>query len=288
MEGTVVRAINSFFYVRESSQLRQCRARGVFRKRGINVLVGDRVIYEAVGDEGVIVEVQPRRTQLYRPPIANVDQAMLVFSLRTPDFLPHLLDRMLVAVLHAGLTPLIVLSKTDLMEQAHVLNLAAIYQAAGYSVLMVSKTTETGYEDVISNLHGHTTVLAGPSGAGKSTLANRVAPQLGLKMGEVSDKLGRGRHTTRHVELYPLDDETFVADAPGFSQLDLDIASEEVRFYFPEIVHIGQDCEYRGCLHIDESPCAVRSAVGQDISQSRYDSYRTIVVELRDKEAHMY
>jgi ribosome biogenesis GTPase / thiamine phosphate phosphatase len=288
VEGTVVRAVNGFFYVQEHDRLRQCRARGVFRKRGITVLVGDQVVYDSVGDEGVIVEVKPRRTELYRPPIANIDQALLVFSVRTPDFLPNLLDRMLVAVVHAGIAPVIVLSKVDLVDALLVHDLVAPYLAAGYFICTVSKETGAGYGEVISRLQGHVTVLAGPSGAGKSTLANQITPELALKMGEVSDKLGRGRHTTRHVELYALGDDTYVADAPGFSQLDLHIASTDVRRYFPEIAEVGRNCDYRRCLHIDESPCAVKSAIGEYIFPSRYDSYRAIVEELRDREAHMY
>ncbi|GGJ08165.1 putative ribosome biogenesis GTPase RsgA [Alicyclobacillus cellulosilyticus] len=290
-EGLVTRAVNSIFTVRMGEEVRICRARGVLRKRGEKVLVGDRVRVEPVGSgEGVIVEVLPRRTELVRPPIANVDQALLVFSLVTPDFHHALLDRTLVAVAAAGLDAVIAITKCDLDPGGLADVCAAPYRQAGYRVILCSSVRGDGIADVRQALAGRVTVFAGPSGAGKSSLANAIAPELGLRMGEVSAKLGRGRHTTRHVELFPLGGGTFIADAPGFSQLDLALPAQELRYYFPDLVRAASGCAFRGCLHIEEEEaCGVKAAVARgEIPPSRYESYRALYRELREQEENRY
>jgi ribosome biogenesis GTPase len=290
LEGLVVRATGGFFRVDEGHRQWQCRARGVFRKRGITVLVGDRVRFAPTGpDEGLIHEVLPRKTELIRPPIANADQAVLVFSARSPDFHATLLDRTLIATTAAGLRPVIVISKADLVTPDELEALAAPYRAAGYTVLSVVSPMRTGVDQVLAELAGHISVFAGPSGAGKSSLANAISPELGLKMGEISDKLRRGRHTTRHVELYRITDSTYIADAPGFSQLDLNLPANDLRLYFPEFIEPAADCAYRGCLHVDEEECGVKEAVASGhVASARYQSYRHLYEELRLKEARRY
>ncbi|MCL6516423.1 ribosome small subunit-dependent GTPase A [Alicyclobacillus sp.] len=288
--GLVIRSLAGFFDVADAGVVRRCRARGVFRKRGVRVLVGDRVQYEPVGQaEGVITEVLPRRTELVRPPVANVDHALLVFSVATPAFQPHLLDRALVAVSAAGLAATIALTKCDLAPDEEVLRLAAPYVAAGYPVLRTAAPLGIGIDAVRQAISGRMTVFVGPSGAGKSSLGNALSPDLGLKMGEVSEKIGRGRHTTRHVELFHLGGQTYVVDAPGFSQLELDLAPRALRDYFPEFHDFAQRCAYRGCEHADEASCAVRDAVARgEIPNERYTSYLELLRELREKEAARY
>jgi ribosome biogenesis GTPase len=289
-QGVVIRALSGFFDVADGDTVRRCRARGVFRKRGISVLVGDHVQYDPVGQrEGIVTEVAPRRTQLVRPPIANVDLALLVFSLKEPTFHTHLLDRAIVAVSSAGIKPLVVVSKCDLGDPAEVEAAARPYRDAGYQVIAVSAKTGTGVEAVRDAIRGHISVFVGPSGAGKSSLGNALNPELGLRMGEVSAKLGRGRHTTRHVELFQLAPDTYVADAPGFSQLEVTVPSAELKNYFVDFLDHAERCEYRGCLHVDEVNCGVRSAVAAGaLAQSRYDSYRSLYEELRYKEETRY
>ncbi|MBX5435908.1 MAG: ribosome small subunit-dependent GTPase A [Alicyclobacillaceae bacterium] len=289
VRGLVTKALANFFTVMEGGAVRQCRARGVLKKKGITILVGDVVEVEPVGaTEGVIVEVLPRKTELVRPPVANVDQAVLVASMAVPDFHPRLLDRMLVTVQAAGLRPLIVLTKTDLVTAEAVAQAMAPYAQAGYTVLPVCAQTGDGVDAVRAQLENRISVFAGASGVGKSTLANAVLPGLGLKMGEVS-RLGRGRHTTRHVELFPFGSSGFIADAPGFSQLDLLVQSDELRRYFPDFEVVARHCEYRGCLHDEEQHCGVKEAVREGrLSRSRYDSYLAFLRELQEKEANLY
>lgn len=290
MEGLVTRALNSFFDVVGSFGVRRCRARGVFKKRGTTVMVGDRVEFDPIGGaEGVIHTVHPRRMAMIRPPIANVDQVLLVFSMKTPDFHPNLLDRVLIQVLDSGAEPCIVLTKCDLASEEEVRLAKEPYQVAGFQVLTVNRNDTIGIEAVLAVLEGKTTVFAGPSGAGKSTLANAIAPILGLKMGEISEKLGRGKHTTRHVELFPVNDKTWVADAPGFSQMDVRVPSDLLRRYYPEFERIAEFCGFRGCLHIDEQDCEVkRSLKLGTLHQVRYDAYRNLYFEIVDREAHQY
>lgn len=290
MEGVVTKAVAGFYAVRCADGIRQCRARGVFRKRGVTILVGDRVQVEPIGSqEGVVAEVLPRRTELIRPPVANVDQALLVSSVKAPDFQGGLLDRLLVQAQAAGLRCVVVLTKCDLAEDDLVHRIAAPYVAAGYPVLCTAAKRGDGIADVRALLTGNISVLAGASGVGKSTLANALSPDLGLKMGEISEKLGRGKHTTRHVELFALDSETYIVDAPGFSQLEVQVPSRELRIYFPEFATAAAQCAYRGCLHLDEADCGVKQAVSDGtISPLRYDSYVNLMQEILDREARKY
>lgn len=287
-EGIVTRAINGFFDVADESGTRLCRARGVFRKKGITVLVGDRVEYDPIGQkDGVITEVHPRTNELIRPPIANIDQALIVFSFVSPDFHPNLVDRILVSVLEKRIHPVIILTKSDLASAQFIDNVVARYQTAGFHVIPVISLFQQGISEVREVITGKVNVMAGPSGAGKSTLANALSPELGLKMGEISEKLGRGKHTTRHVELFELGNNTYVADAPGFSQLELGLHPSELRNYYPEFQDF--ECPYRGCLHMEEAECAVKEAVAdQRLANERYQTYVEILSELRVQEERKY
>ncbi|MCL6636522.1 MAG: ribosome small subunit-dependent GTPase A [Alicyclobacillus sp.] len=291
LEGRVTRAVGGFFDVAgEMGEVRRCRARGVFRKRGVTVLVGDLVCYEPVGtQEGIIREVLPRRTELVRPPVANVDHALLVFSAAAPPFHPQLLDRALVAAAAAGLTATLAVSKCDLADPQTLSAAVAPYEAAGYRVIRLCTPQGIGVDEVRAVLAGRVTVFVGPSGAGKSSLGNALHPSLGLKMGDISEKLGRGRHTTRHVELFHLGEGTYVVDAPGFSQLELDVSSRDLRLYFPEFAEWAEACAYRGCEHDEEEGCAVRAAAASGrLAASRYANYQALLHELRAQESRRY
>lgn len=282
--------VADFFDVAGEGEKRRCRARGMVKREFGGVLVGDRVLYSPLGaDEGVIEKILPRGTQLVRPPVANVDQALLVFSLVSPDFHPRFVDKVLLSVLQAGLNPVFAITKVDLASSEIFETVSRPYRQNGYRVIGVATKQGIGVDEVRVELAGKVSVFTGPSGAGKSTLANAIVPGLGLKMGEVSAKIGRGKHTTRHVELFSLDGNSFIADAPGFSQLSLDIPSAELRLWFPEFQSPAEACLYRGCLHYQETDCGVKEAVQSGlIEQVRYDSYRDLLVELIQQEERRY
>lgn len=290
-QGRVVKAISGFFDVYDEGVTRRCRARGVFKKQGVSVLVGDRVTYEPMGlQEGVVVAVEPRTSELIRPPIANVDHALVVFAFVTPDLSRYMLDKTLVATAIAGVEVTVVLSKADLVSEEEVRLVSSVYRSCGYKVIPVATKLGLNVADVLASLQGKINVFAGPSGAGKSTLANAVLPGMDLQMGDVSEKIGRGKQTTRHIELFRIgEDSTWLADAPGFSQLQLNISSRELTNFFPDFTEWMVDCAYRGCAHLDEEDCAVKQAVDRgDIAESRYESYQLMYKEVREREESMY
>lgn len=286
----MTRAIGGFFDVVDHGQMRRCRARGVFKLRKTSIATGDRVRYEPIGShEGIVEEVLPRHSHLVRPTIANVDQVLMVFSIVSPDLNIHLLDRTLAAAHIAGVESVIVLTKTDLAEAGAVERILRIYSPIGFPIIPIASKQGVGVDDVKALLTGKITVFAGPSGAGKSTLANAILPSLGAKMGEISDKAGLGKHTTRHVELFSIREDAWIADAPGFSQLEVDVPSSDLRYHFPDFDGPSTQCAYRGCLHTDEVECGIKEALLKGvISQSRYESYLLMFDEIRDREEHKY
>ncbi|WP_110929375.1 ribosome small subunit-dependent GTPase A [Bacillus massiliglaciei] len=289
-EGKIVKALSGFYYVLDGQNVIQCRGRGVFRKNKVTPLVGDHVVYQAENKtDGYVLEVKPRENELVRPPISNVDQAILVFSAIEPSFSTSLLDRFLVLIEHNEIEPIIVISKMDLLEEEEerrtVLKYAEDYRKLGYEVLETSSVTESGVKKLIPYLKGKTSVFAGQSGVGKSSLLNAIEPNLDLKTDHISSHLGRGKHTTRHVELIHIG-EGLVADTPGFSSLDFtDIESERLGYCFPEIFKYGEECKFRGCLHDKEPKCAVKKAVeAKDIASYRYEHYMQFLQEIRDRK----
>lgn len=291
--GLIVKALSGYYYVLpdEGGHPVQCRARGIFKKKGITPLVGDRVRFSAVGGgEGTVDEVLPRTSELVRPPVANADTMLLVASVAKPDLSLLLLDRFLVHAEHAGLSALIVLTKEDLVDpeaaaagEDPVRLVKDVYRPAGYPVLSCSVARGTGLDDVRRALAGRLAVIAGQSGVGKSSLLNGIIPGLSLMTGEVSDKLGRGRHTTRHVELIAHPDGGFIADTPGFSQLDFfGIDAPGLSACFPEMAALADGCRFRGCLHQREPGCAVRDAAAAGrIAESRYRHYLQFLGEIQ-------
>ncbi|MBW8351806.1 ribosome small subunit-dependent GTPase A [Bacillus sp. IITD106] len=288
-EGKIIKALSGFYYVLSDGKMIQCRGRGVFRKNKITPLVGDNVIFQADNDkEGYIMEIKPRKNELVRPPIANIDQAILIFSSTEPDFSPLLLDRFLVIVESSGVHPIICITKADLLseqERVEVNNYLEYYRSIGYEVLLLSSKTEEGINELHPLLTGKTSVFSGQSGVGKSSLINALDPSLQLKTDEISSHLGRGKHTTRHVELIEVCGG-LVADTPGFSSLDFaEIEAEDLGYTFPEISKKGEECKFRGCLHENEPKCAVKTAVEKDeISKERYNHYLQFLQEIKERK----
>lgn len=288
-EGKIVKALSGFYYVFSDNKVIQCRSRGVFRKNKINPLVGDEVIFQAENNlEGYILEVKERKNSLVRPPIANVDQAILVFSATEPDFSTALLDRFLVLIEFNQIRPIICITKIDLMTEAEKQSLEQVvqdYERAEYDVILTSSETDEGLEELIPFLNGVITVFAGQSGVGKSSLLNALRPDLELKTDQISNHLGRGKHTTRHVELIPIGDG-LVADTPGFSSLEFtDIEQEDLNNCFPEIRKLSEACKFRGCLHLAEPKCAVKKGLENgEVPSFRYQHYKEFLEEIKDRK----
>lgn len=288
-EGKIIKALSGFYYVLSGDETIQCRGRGVFRKNKVTPLVGDEVVFQAENNtEGYILEVKDRKNELIRPPIANVDQAILVFSAVEPGFSTTLLDRFLVLVEYNHIKPIICITKIDLTNQKEykqIQQYAADYRKAGYDVLLASSETEEGVKDLMPYLEGEISVFAGQSGVGKSSLLNVLRPDLELKTNDISSHLGRGKHTTRHVELIEVG-KGLVADTPGFSSLDFtDIEMEELNFCFPEIQAKSEECKFRGCLHMAEPKCAVKTASENgEIPSYRYEHYKTFLQEIKERK----
>ncbi len=292
LEGTLVKAKGGFYFVMlESGAVVRCRARGRLKEQGVPLAVGDRVEINLrrVGD-GVLEKVFPRKNSLLRPPVANVEQAVVVVSMREPPLDLHLLHRFIVAATAAGLESVLCFNKMDIVfsdtEKSQLTELKSVFSACGYTVLYTSSLTGEGLVQLREQLKGKISVLAGPSGAGKSTLLNTLNPGLALKSGYLSSKLGRGRHTTRHVELVSLDENTLVADTPGFQRLDLvRIPMRELASFFPDIMGQGEACRFKSCLHHHEPNCAVKDAVlSKQIAPWRYEMYITFLEEIGRQE----
>ncbi|MED4726707.1 ribosome small subunit-dependent GTPase A [Aneurinibacillus migulanus] len=286
-QGRIVKALAGYYYVQDGDTLWQCRARGVFRKKGITPLVGDEVTFETNGTEGTVTEVSARTSELVRPPIANIDQAILVFSLAEPVFNPQLLDKFLVHTEAAGVDAVICLTKADLLaEPEEVERILKRCKAIGYPVIVTSSKGKHGIEDIRAYLTGHLSVFAGQSGVGKSSLLNALFSELQLETAPISQKLGRGKHTTRHVELIHLPEGGWVADTPGFSSLDFQsIEANELALYFKEMRAMLGECKFRGCLHVNEPGCSVRAAVeAGKIQSARYKHYLDFLQEIKDRK----
>lgn len=278
--GRIIRSLSGYYDIQTSDgTVERTRARGEFRKSGQKPLVGDFVDFESENDEGLIWKIHPRENALVRPPVANIDVAVIVTALKEPNFAPNLLDRQLVALEAANVTPLIYFSKSDLLSAAEfeqAMAVAETYRKIGYTVIL----PQPGAEDVAfaalqQALSHRVAVFMGQTGAGKSTLLNHLSPELGLATGEVSKALSRGKHTTRQVTLIQVDD-ALIADTPGFSSYEVfDFPADELDNYFPEFVAYRQDCRFRGCRHLNEPGCAVKAAMSIGaIAESRYNSYK--------------
>lgn len=293
-EGQIVKALSGYYYVQEkgSDKRWQCRARGIFKKERIHPLVGDFVLFETTAhDEGTIIRIFERKNELVRPPIANVDQALLVFSIAEPELSLLLLDRLLVHIEKAAVQPIVCLSKLDLQQQTNTnFQDLIIYQEMGYPLVKTSSKTGEGLDQVIHLLKDKMTVFAGQSGVGKSSLLNALNPAFSLETKKVSDRLGRGRHTTRHVELLPIPQGGLVADTPGFSQLDFgEIDPQDLAQWFKDFNPYISRCKFRGCLHENEPDCAVKKAKDEGkIAVHRYAHYLQFLTEIKKQHRKRY
>ena len=276
MQGIIIKSLAGFYYVEADGQVYQTRARGNFRKKGQTPYVGDFVDFSADDQsEGYILKIHERKNSLVRPPIVNIDQAVVIMSAKEPDFNANLLDRFLVLLEQKTIEPLIYISKLDLLDDRSQLDAyKAIYEKIGYPFLY-------SLEELLPHLENKVTVFMGQTGVGKSTLLNKIAPELALETGQISDSLGRGRHTTRAVSFYNVNGGK-IADTPGFSSLDYEVKeSELLNDCFPELAEVSQGCKFRTCTHTHEPACAVKLALesGQ-VAQSRYDNYLQFLSEI--------
>ncbi|QJD83463.1 ribosome small subunit-dependent GTPase A [Cohnella herbarum] len=294
-EGLIVKALSGYYYVQnfDGGQPVQCRGRGIFKKRGQSPLVGDRVVYsDTENGEGTVEEILARKSELIRPQIANADLAILVFSVVRPEISLVLLDKFLVHTEHARMDAVIVLTKLDRIPDGEegvrihrdIENARKLYSSIGYQVLLTSAHQGEGMEELRSALAGHINMLAGQSGVGKSSLVNALVPGLKLETNEISDKLGRGKHTTRHVELVPIAGGGYMADTPGFSQLDFaELGIDEIGSCFREFAELSSGCKFRGCTHTHEPRCAVIQAKEEgSVATSRYDNYVNFMTEWKE------
>ncbi len=287
INGTILKGIGGFYYVDTESGLYECRARGIFRKEGIKPTVGDHVqitVLDEAHKKGSLDVILPRKNELIRPRVANVEQAVIVFAAKSPNMNLDLLDRFLLLVEEQNLDIVICINKIDKDKEKEYEEAARLYQAAGYSVICASATEGDGIEMLRKALEHKISVFAGPSGVGKSSLINGAFPELSLITGEISKKIERGKHTTRHAELIQISKNSYIVDSPGFTSLYLDhIPQESLQYYFREFLPFVHECHYTGCSHTHEPECAVKEQVGKKISRIRYDRYVSFYTELENE-----
>ncbi|MCI5604307.1 MAG: ribosome small subunit-dependent GTPase A [Clostridia bacterium] len=278
MNGIIVKGIGGFYYIKAADDnVYECKARGIFRKEHITPMIGDRVEIEVKGGKGSIMAILPRTTQLIRPPVANIDTLVLVIAAASPDPNLHLIDKMLINAEINGISPIICINKTDL---AHREDLEEIYK--NYQIINVSAEKNEGIDNLNEVITGKVSAFSGLSGVGKSSLLNLIT-NMKMETGEVSEKISRGRHTTRHIELLELKTGGFVLDTPGFSSLEIEgIKADELHEYFPEMADAKYNCRFRGCSHINEPDCAVKELLKTGrLAQSRYESYKELYNALK-------
>ncbi len=284
LEGIILKGIGGFYYVEAADQVYECKARGVFRKSGIKPLAGDRVEI-SINDnaENTIDVIKERSSLMLRPPVANIDRLFIVSSAKEPNPVLLIIDRLTAIAVNRGIEPIVVFTKSDLSDIDEYIS---IYRKAGIKVIGVSSVTGEGVDEVKAELKNHISAFCGNSGVGKSTLLNAINPSLGLKTAEISDKLGRGRHTTRESELFKVDGG-YVADTPGFSSLELEetevILKDELPYAFPEFEQYLGQCKFTSCLHVKDKGCAVVEAVESgEISESRHESYCVMMEQAKE------
>ena len=294
MQGKIIKGIAGFYYVDVAeSGVYECKAKGIFRKEKKKPLVGDNVEIEVLDEKektGNLIQILPRKNELIRPAAANVDQALVIFAVRQPDPNYQLLDRFLITMEQQEIPSIICFNKKDLAEQEELERMYQIYSSCGYQVLLTSAEQEEGISQIRRILEGKTTVVAGPSGVGKSSLTNLLQGEVSMETGEISKKLKRGRHTTRHAQLLTVGEHTYLMDTPGFSSLFVEgMEKEELRFYYPEFAEYEGACRFQGCVHVHEPGCAVKQAVEEGkIHSQRYQNYVSFYEELKEQEKRRY
>jgi len=294
MQGKIMKGIAGFYYVYiEGCGLYECRAKGIFRNQKQKPLVGDDVEVEILDErekEGSVVKLLPRSAELIRPAVANADQALVIFAAAKPKPNLSLLDRFLIMMDRQSIQTIICFNKKDEAPEEELERLQKIYHGCKSRVLFISAKYQEGMEEVKELLRGHTTTVAGPSGVGKSTLINLLVPDACMETGGISKKIDRGKHTTRHSELFRMEAGSYIFDTPGFSSLEPGkMDKEELRYSYPEFSEYEGKCRFHGCIHDREPECAVKKAVEAGlIHRERYESYLLLLKELKEKEKRRY
>ncbi len=294
VNGKIIKGIGGFYYVKTAECIYECKARGVFRKDRKKPLVGDDCIVEVIDEEkriGNVTEILERKNELIRPAVANVDQALVIFAVASPQPPLNLVDRMLIILENQGLPCAIAFNKSDLDNESAGERFKKIYELAGYRVFLVSARNNLGMNELREYLGGRTTTVAGPSGVGKSSLINLLAGRTVMETGDISEKIERGKHTTRHSELFSLwDDRTFICDTPGFSSLELSacgIERDDLWRCYPEFLPEEPSCRFAGCAHMSEPDCGVKQAVNEGrIAKERYENYRQLYEGLKREKKY--
>lgn len=287
MKGKIVKGIAGFYYVHAENKIYECKAKGVFRKDNRKPLVGDDVEMDVLDEEnalGNIRELLSRRSVLIRPAVANVDQALVIFSIVRPKPNFNLLDRFLVMMEQQDIETIICFNKVDIDEEEDGCKYQDIYEKCGYRTLTVSAKQGVGIEALKELLAGRTTTVAGPSGVGKSSIVNSLQSGIVMETGQISAKIERGKHTTRHSELIYVGEDTYILDTPGFSSLGLfDLEKEDLARYYPEFAEHEKYCKFGGCSHVNEPVCGIKDAVAEGaISRVRYENYCLLYEELKN------
>lgn len=291
MQGKIIRGIAGFYYVNVPELgIVECKAKGAFRNQKVKPLVGDNVNLEILNEErlGNIIEICSRTNQLIRPAVANVDQAVVIFAASFPKPNLNLLDRFWLMMEMQDIPTIVCFNKTDDTERKEIEELAGHYSGIGSRVCLTSTVSGEGIEELRECLLGKTTVFAGPSGVGKSSVMNTLFPEARMETGEISAKIKRGKHTTRHSELFYLGQNTYVMDTPGFTSLALpDLEKEQIKEYYPEFSDYRDECRFLGCVHISEPDCRVKQALNDgEISPVRYENYKQFFEEISSRKKY--
>ena len=299
MRGKIIRGIAGFYYVHAFEEnagdaeagIYECKAKGVFRKNNRKPLVGDDVEMDVLDRDqrlGNIRELLPRHSELIRPAVANIDQALVIFAVASPRPNFNLLDRFLIMMQQQKIPCIICFNKQDLDQTGDGQRFREIYEACGFPTIAVSAREQKGIHELKELLRGKTTTVAGPSGVGKSSVINCLQSGITMETGQISRKIERGKHTTRHTELIAAGADTYILDTPGFSSLGLfDLEKEQLGMYFPEFAEYEKYCRFRGCVHINEPVCGVKDAVSEGrISRMRYDNYCLLYEELKNRKKY--
>ena len=292
MQGKIIKGIAGFYYVHVvESGVYECKAKGIFRKERIKPLVGDNVHIDIINEEekkGNITRILSRKNELIRPAVANIDQALVIFAICKPNPNFNLLDRFLIMMEKQEVPTVICFNKKDIASEKELALLKDTYEKCGYKIIFSSAMENQGMEEIRKVMEGKTTTVAGPSGVGKSTIINILQPKAQMETGEISSKIERGKHTTRHSELIHIEGQTYIMDTPGFSSLYLlDFSKEDLKYYFKEFALYEPKCKFQGCDHIHEPDCGVKEALKEEkISEIRYQDYLDIYEELKEKRRY--
>lgn len=291
--GIIIKGISGFYYVASEDGTYECKARGIFRKNDVTPLPGDRVVFsvtDPVLKKGSLDQILDRTTLLVRPAVANINQMIAVIAAKSPEPDLLLLDKLLVTAEMSGMRVVICINKTDLDTGNNRDDIREAYNKAGYRVFETSSKENIGFDDLKAILNGHVSVFAGQSGVGKSTLLNRIMNTMVMKTGGLSDKIERGRHTTRHAELIEIEGSGYVADTPGFSSFELSgIGRSELQHYYPEFDEYKNNCRFKGCSHLSEPDCEVKKSVSAGIiNEGRYGRYVELYTLLKQEEDFRY